>query len=160
MAAPAASDWSVIPDRRAGGRPPVGLERMLQIYFLQQWYGLSDERLEDAHTTALRCVRSRVCPQYHSALTCISDLSADVAVLDRPMTTGPNVERDKPLHQIHDSNLPSRTCGTNRSIGSTTAHRPSRLIVCVLRYHLPTGPRGPPCRGRHPVLLQSGATPQ
>jgi IS5 family transposase len=29
-------------------RPPVGLERMLRIYFLQQWYGLSDEGLEDA----------------------------------------------------------------------------------------------------------------
>jgi IS5 family transposase len=30
------------------GRPPIGLERMLRIYFLQQWYGLSDEALEDA----------------------------------------------------------------------------------------------------------------
>src|SRR3954466_4652869 len=31
-----------------GGRPPIGLERMLRIYFLQQWYGLADEALEDA----------------------------------------------------------------------------------------------------------------
>ena len=30
------------------GRPPVGLERMLRIYFLQQWYALADEALEDA----------------------------------------------------------------------------------------------------------------
>ncbi|WP_186164838.1 IS5 family transposase, partial [Burkholderia gladioli] len=30
------------------GRPPIGLERMLRIYFLQQWYSLSDEGLEDA----------------------------------------------------------------------------------------------------------------
>jgi transposase, IS5 family len=30
------------------GRPPVGIERMLRIYFLQQWYGLADEALEDA----------------------------------------------------------------------------------------------------------------
>src|ERR1700680_311695 len=30
------------------GRPPVGLERMLRIYFLQQWYGRADEALEDA----------------------------------------------------------------------------------------------------------------
>src|SRR5262245_18063586 len=30
------------------GRPPTGLERMLRIYFLQQWYGLADEALEDA----------------------------------------------------------------------------------------------------------------
>ena len=30
------------------GRPPKGVERMLRIYFLQQWYGLADEALEDA----------------------------------------------------------------------------------------------------------------
>jgi IS5 family transposase len=30
------------------GRPPVGLERMLRVYFLPQWYGLADEALEDA----------------------------------------------------------------------------------------------------------------
>jgi len=30
------------------GRPPVGLERMLRMHFLQQWYGLADEALEDA----------------------------------------------------------------------------------------------------------------
>ena len=30
------------------GRPPVGLERILRVYFLQQWYGLADEALEDA----------------------------------------------------------------------------------------------------------------
>src|SRR4051812_39199486 len=30
------------------GRPLIGLERMLRVYFVQQWYGLSDEGLEDA----------------------------------------------------------------------------------------------------------------
>src|SRR5471032_1581681 len=30
------------------GRPPIGLEQMLRLYFLQQWYGLADEALEDA----------------------------------------------------------------------------------------------------------------
>jgi IS5 family transposase len=30
------------------GRPPKGLERMLRVYFVQQWYGLADEALEDA----------------------------------------------------------------------------------------------------------------
>ena len=29
------------------GRRPIGIERMLRIYFLQQWYGLADEALED-----------------------------------------------------------------------------------------------------------------
>ena len=32
------------------GRPPIGLERMLRVYFIQQWYGLSDEGVEDAIT--------------------------------------------------------------------------------------------------------------
>ena len=30
------------------GRPPIGLERMLRVYCLQQWYALADEALEDA----------------------------------------------------------------------------------------------------------------
>ena len=30
------------------GRPPIGLLRMLRVYFIQQWYGLSDEAVEDA----------------------------------------------------------------------------------------------------------------
>ena len=30
------------------GRPPMGIERMLRIYFLQQWYALADEAIEDA----------------------------------------------------------------------------------------------------------------
>ena len=30
------------------GRPPVGLERMLRIYFMQQWFGYSDPGMEDA----------------------------------------------------------------------------------------------------------------
>ena len=30
------------------GRPPLGLERMLRIYFLQQWFNLSDPAMEDA----------------------------------------------------------------------------------------------------------------
>ena len=41
------------PDRAVlseGGqwRPPVGLERMLRIYFLQQWFDLSDPGAEEA----------------------------------------------------------------------------------------------------------------
>ncbi len=30
------------------GRPPIGLERMLRIYFVQQWYGLAHAAVEDA----------------------------------------------------------------------------------------------------------------
>ena len=30
------------------GRPPVGVERMLRIYFLQHWFSLSDPAAEEA----------------------------------------------------------------------------------------------------------------
>jgi hypothetical protein len=30
------------------GRPPVGVERMLRIYFLQHWFNLSDRAVEEA----------------------------------------------------------------------------------------------------------------
>jgi len=30
------------------GRPPVGVERMLRIYFPQQWFNLSDPAVEEA----------------------------------------------------------------------------------------------------------------
>jgi transposase, IS5 family len=34
--------------RAGNGRQPMPLERMLRIYFMQQWYGLSDPSMEDA----------------------------------------------------------------------------------------------------------------
>jgi transposase, IS5 family len=30
------------------GRPPVGVERVLRVYFLQQWFNLSDPAVEEA----------------------------------------------------------------------------------------------------------------
>ncbi len=34
--------------KAGNGRPPVGAERMLRIYFLQQWFNLSDPGVEEA----------------------------------------------------------------------------------------------------------------
>lgn len=34
--------------KAGNGRPPLGLERMLRVYFLQQWFNLSDPQAEDA----------------------------------------------------------------------------------------------------------------
>ena len=34
--------------KAGNGRPPVGVERMLRIYFLQQWFNLSDPVVEEA----------------------------------------------------------------------------------------------------------------
>jgi len=36
------------PRRKGAGRPPVGLERMLRIHFLQHWFNLSDPAVEEA----------------------------------------------------------------------------------------------------------------
>lgn len=38
----------VYPKGKGRGRPPVGLERMLRIYFLQHWFNLSDPGVEEA----------------------------------------------------------------------------------------------------------------
>jgi IS5 family transposase len=34
--------------KAGGGRPPIGLERMLRIHFLQHWFNLSDPAVEEA----------------------------------------------------------------------------------------------------------------
>ena len=31
-----------------GGRPPIGLERMLRMHFIQHWFNLADEACEEA----------------------------------------------------------------------------------------------------------------
>ena len=42
--------------KRGNGRPPIGLERMLRMYFIQHWFNLADEACEEAllDSTALR----------------------------------------------------------------------------------------------------------
>jgi transposase, IS5 family len=34
--------------KAGGGRPPIGVERMLRIYFVQQWFNLSDPAVEES----------------------------------------------------------------------------------------------------------------
>lgn len=45
------------PKARGAGRPPIGLERMLRIHFLQHWFNLSDPAVEEAlyDSRAMRC---------------------------------------------------------------------------------------------------------
>ena len=48
---PWAQLWALIEPhypKEGNGRPPVGVERMLRIYFLQQWFNLSDPAVEEA----------------------------------------------------------------------------------------------------------------
>ena len=44
--------------KAGNGRPPVGVERMLRIYFLQQWFNLSDPAVEEA---LYDCAASAIC---------------------------------------------------------------------------------------------------
>ena len=43
--------------KASNGRHPIGLEIMLRIYFMQQWYGLSDPAMEDSlyDIASMRC---------------------------------------------------------------------------------------------------------
>src|ERR1041385_9016554 len=43
-----AGGLSTLFSQRPRGRPPIPLARMLRVYFVQQWYGLADEAVEDA----------------------------------------------------------------------------------------------------------------
>src|ERR1700741_4025948 len=48
---PGSALWALIEPfypKPGNGRPPVGVERMLRIYFLQQWFNLSDPAVEEA----------------------------------------------------------------------------------------------------------------
>lgn len=55
MASVMRSDRAALPEA-GNGRPPVGLQRMLRMYFAQHWFKLADEACEEAllDSTALR----------------------------------------------------------------------------------------------------------
>src|SRR5689334_23832425 len=76
------------------GRPPVGVERMLRLYFLQQWFNLSDPAVEEALYDSLamrglsastwdgsrcrtrpRCAASATCWRRISAASCLTRCS-------------------------------------------------------------------------------------
>ena len=44
--------------KAGSGRRPVGLEIMLRVYFVQQWFNLSDPGVEEALYESARCVGS------------------------------------------------------------------------------------------------------
>lgn len=46
-------------ENRAGGRPPLPLERMFRVYCLQQWYSLSDPNAEEALYDSITMLRFR-----------------------------------------------------------------------------------------------------
>jgi hypothetical protein len=74
------------------GRQPLGLEKMLRIYFVRQWFNLSDPQAEDANrlpnphsTSALRIRLSRSLQQIAHTHTdlCKASLAASSSLRER-----------------------------------------------------------------------------
>lgn len=103
------------------GRPPIGLERMLRIYFLQQWYALADEALEDAiyDSQAMRDfvgidLASRACrmrPHCCASATCWR-----------------NMPRPSGSSRKSTPTWPSRVCSCARAQSSTPPSWPPRPL--------------------------------
>jgi hypothetical protein len=68
------------------GRPPVGVERMLRLYFLQQWFNLSDPAVEEALYDSFRVAMSNRATERQQAacrqqrLVEAADVAGDIAV--------------------------------------------------------------------------------
>ena len=75
--------------KAGNGRPPIGLERMLRIYFLQQWFNLSDPGVEEAlaylEAQGLRISRGTI---------------VDATIINAPSSTkNAGKTRDPDMHQ-------------------------------------------------------------
>ena len=56
--------WAVIEPfypRAGNGRPPIGLERMLRLHFVQHWFNLSDPAAEEALYDSRRRAHLAIC---------------------------------------------------------------------------------------------------
>ena len=79
------------------GRPPVGLRRMLRMYFVQHWFNLADEACEEAHHRALRRfastqVRERVARRHAEVSPASSQRFGRAAFAAGPSAAGPRAE--------------------------------------------------------------------
>jgi IS5 family transposase len=75
------------------GRPPVGVERMLRIYFLQQWFNLSDPAVEEA------LYDSPVMRQFWGVRITTGTI-VDATILQAPTSTkNQEQQRDPEMHQ-------------------------------------------------------------
>jgi IS5 family transposase len=100
------------------GRPPVGLERMLRMYFLPQWYGLTDEALEDAINADLS---ARGLMMREGTLVDATLIAAP------PSTKNKGKKRDPEMHQTRKGN--PWYFGMKAHIG---ADRDSKLVQAVV----------------------------
>src|ERR1035441_8203692 len=84
------------------GRPPVGAERMLRIYFLQQWFNLSDPGVEEAlYDSAGMRLFERVGEHLQAkGLRLSTGTIVDATIINAPSSTkNARQERDPEMHQ-------------------------------------------------------------
>jgi IS5 family transposase len=84
------------------GRPPVGVERMLRMYFLQQWFNLSDPGVEEAlYDSAI--MRQFVAVNLHlqaKGVRITTGTIVDATILHAPSSTkNQKQQRDPKMHQ-------------------------------------------------------------
>lgn len=94
--------------KAGNGRPPVGLERMLRMYFAQHWFNLADEDCEDAlldSTAQLRRdrLRPRACARWDHAVE-VPPPAGEARPRSRPVRQG----RRGPAGAGHESRHPHR----------------------------------------------------
>ena len=81
------------------GRPPVGLSKMLRMYFLQQWYTLADEALEDA------LYDSQAMREFAGIDLSQQDVPDATTIIAAPSSTkNCKAERDPEMHQTKKGN--------------------------------------------------------
>ena len=80
----------ILPHYPAGerGRPPVGIERMLRVYLMQQWFNLSDPAAEEALYDSA-AMRAFVGIDLGREAAFESRRSANFATCSKPTTSAP-----------------------------------------------------------------------
>src|SRR5215470_1803464 len=103
------------------GRPPIGIERMLRIYFLQQWFNLSDPAVEEALYDSLAMRRFRHLLEEHdlgrqlfeevqrhlaaNGLKVATGTIVDATIINAPCSTkNADKARDPEMHQTKKGN--------------------------------------------------------
>ena len=98
------------PNPSGAGRRPVGVERMLRIYFLQHWFNLSDPAVEEALYDS-RAMRRFVGidlgrkPVQENGLKVSTGTIVDATIIDAPSSTkNKDKARDPDMHQTKKGN--------------------------------------------------------
>jgi len=92
------------PTGKGPGRPPVGLERMLRIYFLQNWFNLSDPSVEES-LYDMRVMREFNHYLALKGMKVNSGTIVDATIISAPSSTkNKDNQRDPEMNQVKKGN--------------------------------------------------------